>query len=416
MQHSVSIKATFRHRSHTLWMSRRWLFILLAALAAAVAATILMRKQGFSPRVASSNHKGSIVITKGGTYSGNWESRNSDVAAVEIRTEEPVVIEDSHISGAGFLIHSQGYNVDITVRNTEGYGLPPTSYTGYKKPRRFLAVDEFRNIVVENCYLESTAGIYIGGKYTGHGSPNQSIKTRFNKARNINGQVYEGKELVQFVQFNYRGEVPNAEIAWNEVINRPEASAVEDNINIYNSRGTPASPIRIHNNYIQGAFPYPLHLPEYSGGGIIADSPGTDSSSATAYVEVYENQLVGLGNYCLGIAGGNNIEMHHNRAIVAAEFNNGRAYHFWTSGIWAKDYYKMGNTFNNSMHHNTLAVRGKNHTWRNEIFDSTFAAADEYANHILSDSITKELEEAEHALWTKKLERNNLHLGPSSGL
>ncbi|TPE43113.1 glycosyl hydrolase [Pontibacter mangrovi] len=373
-----------------------------------------MRVLHFSPHAASPTFNGPLIITKGGTYSGSWESRDSEVPAVEVRTSEPVIIEDSKIRGAGFLIRSQGYGADITVRNTTGHGLPPTPYSDYAKPRRFLAVDVFRNVVVENCYLEKTAGIYLGVEYTGNGSPGQSIKIRYNKVRNITGEVYQGKELVQFVQFNYRGEVPHAEIAWNEVINEPGASAVEDNINIYNSRGTTDSPIRIHNNYIQGAFPNPLHLTEYSGGGILTDSPGTDSLEATAYVKVYENQLVGLGNYCLGIAGGNHIEMHHNQAVVAAQFPDGEPYHFWTSGIWAKDYYKTGNTFNNSMHHNTLAVLGRNRDWRNEIFDSTFAAADEFANSILPDSITRRLEDAEFILWQEKLRDQRINIGPVS--
>ncbi len=399
-----------------LSVSRKWLFTVAAAALVVLAGLSLARVLHFSPRAATANYSGPLIITKGGTYSGNWESRDSEVPAVEVRTKEPVIIENSKIRGAGFLIHSQGHGADITVRNTEGYGLPPTPYSGYAKPRRFLAVDVFRNVVVEHCYMEQTGGIYLGVEYTGDSSQEQSIKIRYNKARNITGEVYDGLKAVQFVQFNYRGEVPHAEIAWNEVINEPGASAVEDNINIYNSRGTAHSPILIHNNYIQGAFPYPLHLPEYSGGGIITDSPGTDSLEATAYVKVYENQLVGLGNYCLGIAGGNHIEMHHNRAVVAAEFPDGKPYHFWTSGIWAKDYYKMGNTFNNSMHHNSLAVLGKNRSWRNEVFDSTFAAAREYANHILPDSVTKALETQEYTLWQRKLRQHNIKLGPQPRL
>ncbi|RDV13761.1 glycosyl hydrolase [Pontibacter diazotrophicus] len=372
----------------------------------------MLHEPTYSSRLASSSYDGPLVITRGGTYSGNWESRDSDVPAVDIRTAEPVVIINSSIRGAGVLIQSLLYGADITVLHTEGYGLPPTPYTDYEKPRRFLAVDEFKNVVVEHCYMEETAGIYLGVQYTGNSSPEQTVKIQYNKVRDINGQIHDGKYRVQFVQFNYRGELPYAEIAWNEVINRPGLSAVEDNINIYNSRGTPSSPIRIHNNYIQGAFPYPLHLKTYSGGGIISDSPAADSLTATAYLKVYENHLVGLGNYCLAIAGGNNIEMHHNRAIVAATFDDGEPYHFWTSGIWAKDYYKMHTTYNNSIHHNTLAVLGETRTWRNEIADSTFVAAAEYDNFVLPDSVTKQLEQQEYRLWQEKLRRNHIKIGP----
>ncbi|MCJ8163497.1 glycosyl hydrolase [Pontibacter sp. E15-1] len=377
-----------------------------------IGALSLLRALPFAPRMATAGYDGPLVITKGGTYSGNWESSDSEVAAVEVRTAEPVIIENANIRGAGQLIRSAGYRADITVRHTNGYGITPTPWSDYKKPRRFVAVDVFKNVTVEHCYLEQTAGIYLGVEYVGNGSPDQTITIRYNKALNIDGRVYGDKDRVQFVQFNYRGEVPYAEVAWNEVINAPGASAVEDNINIYNSRGTPASPIRIHDNYIQGAFPMPLAATEYSGGGIIMDSPGTDSLTSTAYVQVYNNQLVGLGNYCLGIAGGNNIEMYDNRAVVAATFPDEKPYHFWTSGIWAKDYYKMQNTFANSMHHNTLAVVGKTGTWRNEIMDSTFLAAETYGNTILPGAVTKSMEKAEYAHWQQKLRKHQLLLGP----
>lgn len=411
MQQSACSYATSRLSSIKLLKNGRWFLFQLAALSL-LATYSLLNAVPLSPKAATAGFQGPVIITKGGTYSGNWESRNSDVPAVGIRTSEPVVIINSRIRGAGVLIQSLLYDADITVRHTEGYGLPPTPYTGYEKPRRFLAVDEFKNVVVEHCYMEETAGIYLGVQYTGNSSPEETVKIRYNKARDINGQIYNGKYRVQFVQFNYRGELPYAEIAWNEVINRPGQSAVEDNINIYNSRGAASSPIRIHNNYIQGAFPYPLHLKTYTGGGIISDSPASDSLTATAYLDVYENHLVGLGNYCLAIAGGNNIEMHHNRAIVAAAFDDGQPYHFWTSGIWAKDYYRRHNTYNNSIHHNTLAVVGETRTWRNEISDSTFVAAAEYANVVLPDSVTKQLEQQEYRRWQYKLRQNHINIGP----
>ncbi|MBW7466724.1 glycosyl hydrolase [Pontibacter aydingkolensis] len=365
-----------------------------------------------SPHAAEQGYQGPLIITKGGTYSGNWESKDSDVPAIDIRTKEPVIIEYSNIRGAGHLIRSIGYSANITVRHSSGYGITPTPYSNYEKPRRFLNVDVFKNIVVENCYMENTAGIYLAQRYVGDGTPQNTIRIRYNRARNIDGRIYNGLAKVQFVQFNYRGEAPHIEIAWNEVINEPNNSAVEDNINIYNSRGTVASPIRIHNNYIQGAFPFPANAEKYTGGGIITDSPETDSTMATAYLKVYDNQLVGLGNYCLGIAGGNNIEMYRNRAIVAARFEDNTLYSCWTGGIWAKDYYKLNSTFKNKMHHNTLGIVGQTGTWRNEIMDSTFVAAETFDNTILPEEITPTLEKQEYELWLNKLAHNNIRLGP----
>ncbi|MBC5995128.1 glycosyl hydrolase, partial [Pontibacter cellulosilyticus] len=300
---------------------------------------------------------GPIVITKGGTYTGNWESRDSEIAAVEIKTTEPVVIENSNIRGAGYLIKSWGYAANVTVRHTRGYGIQQTPYYNYKKPRRFLTVNNFTNVVVENCYMESTAGIYVGTRYEGNGSAANSIKIRYNVAKNIDGRVYGGaKEHSQFVQFNYRNTAPGVEVAWNQVTNEAGNSLVEDNINIYNTKGSSGNPIRIHNNYIYGAYPIPHTASTgYSGGGIITDGDG-DISIAPAHIEAHDNQLINLGNYAMGIAGGNNVRYHHNRAINSATFKDGTRFAMYTSGLWSKDYYHKNTTFNNSVDNNTVGI------------------------------------------------------------
>jgi hypothetical protein len=353
-----------------------------------------------------------IIIKKGGIYSGNWESKDSEVPAVEIRTSEPVIIENSTIRGAGYLIKSEGHDAKIIVRNTEGYGLPPTPWVLYEKPRRFLIVNDFKHVVVENCYMESTAGIYLGNSYKGNGSPQQTISIRYNKAKNIDGRIYDGWYRSQFVQFNFRNPVQHAEIAWNEIINKPDQSLVEDNINIYNSRGTAASPIRIHNNYIQGAYPLPATNPEYSGGGILTDAPAEDTTQTTAHVRIYENQLVGLGNYCIGIAGGNNIEVYRNRAMVSGMIDADRPFACWTSGIWAKDFYKTGATFGNRFYNNTLGVVGQGGEWRNEIMEGIENAASIKDNQVIQQHPSANLEQEERKRWQEKIQSNGIAIGP----
>jgi hypothetical protein len=394
------------------WFSRGWLVFFAVALLA-LSVVSLLNLLPTAPRMVAQGFEGPIVITKGGTYTGNWESRNSEVPAVDVRTSEPVIILNSNIRGAGPLIRSLSKAADITVRHTSGYGITPTPWQDYEKPRRFLAADVFKNIVVENCYLESTAGIYLGKSYVGNNTPEQTIRIRFNKVKNIDGRVYNGLAIAQFVQFNFRNAIAHVEIAWNEVINEPGNSAVEDNINIYNSRGTSSSPIRIHNNYIQGAYPIPVTKAEYSGGGIITDSPETDSSTATAHLRIYDNHLVGLGNYCIGIAGGNHIEVYNNRAIVSGMIDEQTRFQCWTSGIWAKDFYNMQSTFNNRFYNNTLGVVGQTGTWRNEVMEGMEAAATLTGNLILEGEVTREHEKKEYSLWQEKLKQHNIETGPA---
>ncbi|WP_250419034.1 glycosyl hydrolase [Pontibacter deserti] len=368
--------------------------------------------------ITSEDYSGPFVITKGGTYTGKWESRDSEVPAVEIKTSEPVTIVNSNIRSAGYLIKSWGYSVNVTVKHTNGYGLEPTVFYHYKKPRRFLTADEFANVVIENCYMEQTAGIAIGDKYVGNATEKETIKIRFNKAKNIDGRIYQDTELVNFVSFNFRGSVPYAEIAWNEVINEPDNSLVEDNINLSNSRGKRSSPILIHNNYIQGAYPFPSDAKDYSGGGILSDSwykkgMGHPDSVATAYVKIYDNQTVNLCNYNYAIAGGNNIEIYNNRAVTSALLAEGRPVSTHNIGIYGYDYYKTGATYNNKVYNNTINVMA---TCADERYNENYfpdGKVKAFNNTFLPDTIiTLQHERMEYKLWLEKLRKNGIKLGP----
>lgn len=407
------------HNKGRLQNFKTILLACLAALCVAVIADFSMKREPqVKPQlpVTSSDSKivysAPIVITKGGTYTGNWESKDTEIPAVEVKTSEPVTIIRSNIRGAGYLIKSWGYGANLTIKHTNGYGITPTPWKDYHKPRRFLALDVFKNLVVEHCYLENTAGIYLGVEYVGNYTTENTIKIRFNKVKNVDGRIYDGKYNVQFVQFNFRRNIKYAEIAWNEVINEPENSAVEDNINIYNSRGTPDSPILIYNNFIKGGYPVPASEKKYTGGGIMVDSPAKDTTAVSAYVKIYDNQLVGLGNHCIAVASGNHIEICNNRAIVAAQFDDGSPYSFWTSGIWANDYYKNSAFYKINIHHNTIAVTGQTGTWRNDLTEKTTSITNSFENMILPGQVTKEMEEQEYLIWQQKLELANIKLGP----
>ena len=365
------------------------------------------------------SYSGPIVITKGGTYSGNWESRDSNVSAVEVATSEPVIIENSNIRGAGRMIRSAGHGAaNITIRNTNAYGLTPTPWHDYKRTRYFVAIDEFTNIVVENCYIEGAAGINIGGRYLGNGTPSQTIRIRYNKVKNIDGRIYGGVAGVCFVGLNFRNPVRNAEIAWNQIINEPGNSIVEDNINLSNSRGTSDSPIRIHNNYIQGAYPLNPKSGTYSGGGIITDSwyhdgMGSPSDVATAHVKIYDNQTVNMSNYNYSIAGGNNIEIYNNRAVTSALLPDGTPVNTHNIGLTGYDYYNRGATHSNAVHNNHIGVMG---IYANEInLNSYFPdgnAVRNYNNTFMSGRVTKQHEQDEFAMWQSKLNQNGIVVGP----
>src|SRR5436309_9547809 len=69
-----------------------------------------------------------IVITKGGTYTGTWESASRLVPAVTIATSAPVTIINSTVRGPGNLIINTADHVNVTIKNTKAYGVNPNVF------------------------------------------------------------------------------------------------------------------------------------------------------------------------------------------------------------------------------------------------------------------------------------------------
>src|SRR5215207_1418385 len=101
----------------------------------------------------------SIVITKGGTYTGTWDSNSPDIPAVEIATSEKVIIENSTITSRTHLIETTASHADVTVRNTKGTALNP--HRRGDTPGRFFVTHDFDNVVLERNTLEGTSGIHL---------------------------------------------------------------------------------------------------------------------------------------------------------------------------------------------------------------------------------------------------------------
>src|SRR4051794_27438951 len=100
-----------------------------------------------------------FVITKGGTYTGTWTSTDAKTPAVVIATSAPVTIQNSTIRGPENLIVNTVDHVNLTVKNTWGYGTNPNVY-GIAKGR-FVALDQFSNVLLQDNHLENTGGIHL---------------------------------------------------------------------------------------------------------------------------------------------------------------------------------------------------------------------------------------------------------------
>ena len=380
-----------------------------AALTLLAAVPALAQAQSV-PNVA---YQGPITITQGGTYTGNYRSTDSGTPAVTIATSAPVTLQGCVLVGPGDLIQANGTPGDITVLNSQAFGTTPTQDNRYRG--RFLAATNARNIRAENNYLEHTTGFTIY-QFSGNGSASQTVRILRNKVLDIDGRTRNGGvELANFIGLNTVRNVANIEIAWNQVINEPNLSSVEDNINFYNSGGTAQSPARVHDNYVQGAYPFPATSNVYSGTGMTTDGDGPSASTTAAYLNAYANQFISTCNAGMNIAAGHDINYYNNRIVTSALLPDGTPLRAVYAATAVFNGYQAASSvfFNNSIRDNTIGYRNPGYTIpfpdRHDLSNGACATCTN-TNH-LPNPITLATEQNEFALWQQKLAQNGITLG-----
>ena len=355
-----------------------------------------------------------LVIRRGGTYTGTYRSTDSTVPCISIETTEPVTLRGCVLTGAGDLIRATAGEASLKVIGCRGFGLPQSA--DQTRHGRFLEANSARSVLVEHNYLEQTSGILIY-QWSGDGTAQQTLTVRYNSAKNIDGRYRDGGSTkVSFVQLNGVPNLANVEIAWNQVINEPDKSLVEDNINIFNSGGTRTSPLRLHDNYIQGAYPYPATSPTYTGSGITMDGDGEAALSTTAYVDAYRNQVVSTCNAATNIAAGHDNHFHDNRLVTSGRLPNGDKLvaNFAAAAVW--NYYTRPPTvfYNNRLTNNVVGFVhwGGTSPFPNRQDLSPDACGPCTGTTHLPNPITQQTEQAEWTRWQQKLRLHNIQPGP----
>jgi hypothetical protein len=332
---------------------------------------------------------------------------------VTILTAQPVVIQNSNIRGKGTLIQSY---VDgaakLTIRNNRAYGLNP----GVKGRQvgRFLDVEGFGNVRVENNYMEGTAGIYLYD-YRGNRTASQTVKVLRNVALNIDGRASDGNGgwlkkkanpefYRQFFQINGVKGLVGAEVAWNQVTNQQGKSRVEENINIHNTTGTKGSPFKIHNNYITGGFPSDaIDATQYTSGGIMM------SDNGSSFIHAFENHIINTGGVGMVISSGHDNRMYNNRILASGRLANGNLMPWSNTAavIW---------NYNNEAGFTRNVGTGNVFGWvngdgiRNDKYtpDGTWANNTPFGGKITNATMANEL-----VRWKNKVAKAGVTLGPS---
>ncbi|MGI4734740.1 MAG: hypothetical protein ACRYG7_06120 [Janthinobacterium lividum] len=354
-----------------------------------------------------------LVITKGGTYTGTYRSDASGTACVRIATREPVVLEGCVLTGPGNLIEA-GEGADLTVRNCHGQGLAPT--VDKQAPGRFLDVYRPQRLIVEHNSLGQTSGIVVN-RWSGTGAPGQTLLVRYNQARNVDGRWRngEGSTHCSFLILNTVQHLAGVDIAYNEVLNAPDQSLVEDNINLFNSSGTAKSPLHVHDNFVRGAYPFPATANHFTGSGMTTDGDAKTAAEAAGYIEADHNQFVATGNAGMNIAAGHDVYYHDNRAVTAGQLPDGRRFNAGFVGLGVFNFYKqpVGVFGNNRVENNTIGfVRwGGRDPGPDRQDQAPDACAPCTGTVHLPSPITQATENNEWQRWQQKLRQKGLVVG-----
>jgi hypothetical protein len=366
-----------------------------------------------------------ITINSGGIYVGSWENTAANSTTISIATTQPVTIEDSIIRGAGLLIHNTVGGAQLTVENSSGYGLNP-NVAGVSKGDFLYALDA-ASVDVEHNLVDNVGGygIDIHG-FVGTGS--QTVKILYNQIENADGRYsngsggYEnaGDPTPHAIILSNIQSVPGIEIGWNQIINQPGQSYVNDVINIYDTSGTAASPIVVHDNYIDGLYSPDPDTTYDSGCGIITD--GEAGSSETAYVDIYNNEVVATGNGGICVAAGHNVSIYGNRVVSSGILPDGNSFYSSYVGMYIQDYMSGGssaNFYGDIAYNNAAAWMSPPHSVANtgsKAYENNYvllngSASGSYNNTSLGTA-TQATEAAEYTTWQAKLVSNSVTVGP----
>ena len=355
-----------------------------------------------------------IVIKKGGTYTGNYKSTNSESPAIWVQTNEPVEITGCIIVSTGDMIKCSGGS-NVKIHHNSLYGLFPMKNDQWG---RALNNYQPQSLLFENNTIDHSGGILID--HTDSGS--KSVVIRYNIIKNTDKRKANtaAGENRAGIQFNSVLKIAG-EISWNQFINQPDSSFVEDNINLYNSGGTAASPYLIHDNFIKGAYPFPLDAPTYVGSGITVAGDGGSNTMETMsqFINAYKNQVISTCNAAMNIAAGHDIHFYGNTMISSGLYPDGKqSERFWGGCcLWNASSVPAKFFINNSIKGNTIGyVRGDKSVpfpgrqdW--VVVKESSISVEAGDNTSLPNPITLETENAELVKWQKKLAAGKIVVG-----
>lgn len=373
-----------------------------------------IKKEALKTGIPEVAYQAPLIIKQGGRYTGNYKSADAKTPAIWVQTTEAVEITGCIIASAGEMIRCSG-GTQVNIHHNSLYGIRPVKTDQWG---RALNNYQPQALIFENNLIEHSGGILIDHSDSG----SKSVVIRYNIIRNTDktkGDLTAGEHRAA-IQFNSVLNI-GGEISWNQIVNVPDSSHVEDNINIFNSGGKSGAPYLIHDNYIKGAYPFPLSSESYVGSGITIDGdPGSSTmKTMSQFINAYKNQVISTCNASMNIAAGHDIHFYDNTMISSGLYPNGtKSDRFWGACcIWNASKVPKANFINNTIKGNTIGyVRDdKNIPFPGRqdwvVVPESPISVKSGDNISLPNPITLQTEEAEWPKWQAKLAKEKIGVG-----
>ena len=313
--------------------------------------------------------------------------------------------------GAGDFLHITD-NSQVTVQDCRFYATGSQSI-GTARGR---AVYAFRpaKLVFDHNYLLNTAGAKVEYWAANTMAADQTLLWRYNRYENICGGT--GGDYRQALQLQHIEEQPGLEVAYNQIINAPNQSRVEDNINIGESSGTSSSPLHVHHNFVNGAYPATATDPYFTGSGITTDAGGTDRTPRQLphHVLVEDNIFLACLNACMNIAAGYDILYQRNICRVSGTLADGSPLRSVNNGVAifkGQAGYTDAQFYNNRMLDNDINTVPSAYFRNADVGPSSTPLVEGNTFNTYATSCSYQQEQAEFETWKQRLTAAQVQVG-----
>ena len=341
------------------------------------------------------------------------------IPIIDIKTKKKVIIENCVFVGAGDFIHARFPNADVTVRNCVFVGLPPTIKDFPRGKAVYIALGKY--VDIQNNYLEQVRGFYV------EESRYDRINIRANKAKNIDGRfsnqgsrgrardnTYLLRAPAYFIKLSLVSMI-SAIIQYNEVINYPNESAIEDFILISKNNadgyGDEYPNLNVEYNFFYGNWSYPFadRNENYHGAVVRVTGAGT-----SAQIRVTENSAISGKDF--RIEAGNNNEFRKNVKMFSHKHPDGSPYlpEIFTFNVL--DPANTNSMSNSRIEENSIAQltrikvsdREDGQVWDNVDINTTSS----YSGNREAENTTLADEQDEYSRWRYIATERGINIGP----